>query len=287
MPWEQRGRQRYFYHCRRIHGKVVKEYYGKGRLAEAMDLAFQARQEARRARRENLTAVRQQCRTADQVVEQLEHAAGLAMASRINYQCAALEDQVMTPFRTAEEAVARCRHLMALYTKGDQAVEPELRTILDRYPELWVQFGNLGEQAILYWVNLIAGSNPLHHEAIRHKLRELRAELEAGTQDAASRLLVDRVLATWLQLTHADSLSANAGDIGGKGLEFLTRRQNQAQQRHLSALRAWRQWQQFAADLPGSGAGRAEPTIGPKLARKTDRTDEDGPWILPFPKRSA
>src|SRR6266545_763180 len=45
MAWEQRGTQRYYYRSRRKHGRVIREYCGRGVLAEravAEDTARQA-----------------------------------------------------------------------------------------------------------------------------------------------------------------------------------------------------------------------------------------------------
>ena len=48
MAWERRKPGRYFYRSRRVGGRVVKDYFGKGPIGElAADLAEEAR--ARRA----------------------------------------------------------------------------------------------------------------------------------------------------------------------------------------------------------------------------------------------
>ena len=62
MAWEvRRNGRRYYYRSRRVHGRVVREYYGCGPVAEAIA----AIDEARRAERQAERAVREAQRAAD------------------------------------------------------------------------------------------------------------------------------------------------------------------------------------------------------------------------------
>ncbi len=58
MPWETKGSERYYYRKRRINGRVVSEYVGRGaedeQIAAADELARDARAEARAAQQARL-----------------------------------------------------------------------------------------------------------------------------------------------------------------------------------------------------------------------------------------
>ncbi len=81
MSWEIRGGQRYYYRARKIGGRVVKEYVGKGPSAEIAALQDSwARQDraagavARRAERAGLEALDGELKDVDDAIEALARA---------------------------------------------------------------------------------------------------------------------------------------------------------------------------------------------------------------------
>lgn len=94
---------------------------------------------------------------------------------------------------------------------GDRNALTDLKKILDDYPEISRRYGDLGLQAIEAWVQLVAGPNLLLHESLNRKLDDMRTELLGGPNaPLLERLLVDQILATWLQARHVDALIAQA-----------------------------------------------------------------------------
>jgi hypothetical protein len=58
------------------------------------------------------------------------------------------------------------------------------------------------------WLKTIAETDLCLRETIAHKLAEMRRELERDNQSPMQKLMIDRVLACWVQAHHADMLVA-------------------------------------------------------------------------------
>ena len=122
--------------------------------------------------------------------------------------------------------------------KGDQAVLPLLREVLDDRPDLWQHAGDLARHAQEAWIKLTAGQDLYIAESLRRRAEELKAELAGPDPTPLERVLSDRAVACWLQVEHA-SLSYVGGAADGlRLLEFNDRRQDRAQRRYIQALGA-------------------------------------------------
>lgn len=284
MAWETRGGRKYFYTGRRVNGRVVKEYHGSGPISELTAQAVEQRKVARRKVRARIKAERESLKAIETIMEQqnvvIDAVIGL-QTRRLIVDC---EERGMSTENslTGQEAIAKLRRLLNSRTPDDPSTEAEIRLILNQFPELWPQLGDLGEHAIKGWIGLIGRDDVILKEAILHKSRELQSELAGGADDPASRLLVDRVVATWMQLQYADLCYADARDVDVKGMEFLAKRQLQAQRQHFSALQAWRQ---FAAN--SAGFGQSAPTVPAMPEVQPPETDDEEAYILPFRPRAV
>jgi hypothetical protein len=120
---------------------------------------------------------------------------------------------------------------------GDQDATRTLLNAMQR--DRWVVdiIGDLGIQARLAAVELVAKGNTAIDRAIRTKMKELQRELLGPSDSALERLLVDRVLVTWLHANQADMLAARNTNVAVQQAECFERRQGRAQRRHLAALR--------------------------------------------------
>ena len=120
--------------------------------------------------------------------------------------------------------------------QGDQDVLPELRAWLDR-SSVWRQFGDLGKQARDAWLRLIAGDDLVLRESILRKLDDMKRELAPSQPTATERLLIDRIIANWLQLHYAELAGTQALNKP-KLSEFWARRQSRAERAYLASLGA-------------------------------------------------
>ena len=121
---------------------------------------------------------------------------------------------------------------------GDASVMGELRVALDANPWVWERFGDLAKQSQAAWLLLIAGRNLLLLESTQRKAAQLRAELAGPAPSPLERLLIERVVACWLQTNFADASYAQLKGNSPAQHTAALQRQNSAQQRYLQAVKA-------------------------------------------------
>src|SRR5262249_56985094 len=117
---------------------------------------------------------------------------------------------------------------------------PALRTVLQDPEAINRMGGDLARQAELAFVGNAAGNDLAFREALRRQLELLRAELAGPSPSPVERLLVERVVACWLQVQDADVRYAQ-GQKSNPSLavcDFQQRRMDRAHRRYLSALKA-------------------------------------------------
>jgi hypothetical protein len=132
-----------------------------------------------------------------------------------------------------ERVQALCRRAIA----GDKAVLPELRRTLDAHPEMWREYGDAAAVTQRSWVKLAAGSDLLMQESLTRAAAALKAEVAGPDPSTLERLLADRIVATWLQVNHADALFAQRSSASPAERRELQRRQESAERRHEAALK--------------------------------------------------
>ena len=135
--------------------------------------------------------------------------------------------------------VERISALIERAQQGDGAVVPELRKVLDQQPHLWRAAGDLARVTESAWVQRTAGDNLLFRESIARRVRELRRELQGEAPSPLVRLLVDRVVCTWIGLQYCEAVHARrmleqTFDQG----EYYQRRLVRYQRMHLQAVRS-------------------------------------------------
>ena len=123
---------------------------------------------------------------------------------------------------------------------GDEKALSEIRPIIEK-AGLWGFLGDLNDRVQGAWLDAMTGRNKLVREAYEKKAAALRRELLASGDSPLERLLVDRVVLTWLQAMHADTVYASM--LKGDGHSFKEgaysqERQDRANARHLKAVKA-------------------------------------------------
>lgn len=128
--------------------------------------------------------------------------------------------------------------LLELAQKGDTAVLAELRALLDQRPDLWSGVGDLAALVEQGWIHLLAQRDLFLQEALLRQLAEMRANLAGPSPTPIEKLLVDRIVATWLQLQHSDAAMAELDNKSIRVAEFIVKRQAHANRQYLMAIGA-------------------------------------------------
>jgi hypothetical protein len=121
--------------------------------------------------------------------------------------------------------------------KGDESAAPEFRKFLKGDPEYVDTFGNMARDAERALIKKATGENLVIREIYAAKLAALRAELAGPQPNAIERLLVERVVACWFQVNHADGIAAWTEQCTLEQGDYHQRRQDRAHKRFLSAVK--------------------------------------------------
>jgi hypothetical protein len=130
------------------------------------------------------------------------------------------------------------RMLLERARQGDSEVLPRLREELVGHPEIWQSYGDLAAHAQALWIGLSAGSDLALREALTLKAEAMRNELAGPIPSPMERLLVDRIVADWLQLQYADAAVAQAVNVSLREAAFVQKRQDAVHRRYLQAIGA-------------------------------------------------
>jgi hypothetical protein len=128
--------------------------------------------------------------------------------------------------------------LAARAKEGHLEVLPQLREFLDNHPEIWEQCGDVARHALDSWFDLIAGPDLVAKESLARKAVVIEAEVAGPMPSPLERLLAKRVVACWLQVSHADAMVAQAGNVSVRVADFARRRQDSAHRRLVTAIGA-------------------------------------------------
>jgi hypothetical protein len=171
------------------------------------------------------------------------------------------------------ERAARLKELKALLVRvrdGDEGAVPRLREVLREAPELARRFVDPAIQAERSIIDSFAGgdSGLVVREALPHTLEALRVELGGRSPSPLERLLVERIVATWLQLHYFETLYAqNMDEMTIPESEFHQKRIGRAHRRHLSAVKTLAQIRKMGPAVQINIAEKQINTIGERPTR--------------------
>jgi hypothetical protein len=129
------------------------------------------------------------------------------------------------------------RNLLERAQSGDESTVPVLRELLKVASGTNLFGGDLARQAERSLIEAAAGKNVAVREALNRKLELLRAELAGPNPTPVEKLLVERVVACWLQVQDADIRYAQAKNLAMTWGDYYQRRMDRAHKRYLAAIK--------------------------------------------------
>jgi hypothetical protein len=121
---------------------------------------------------------------------------------------------------------------------GDASTIPVIREAIKKNLGIIDAFGgNLAQTALDSFIKALSEKNVLFRECLNAKLTTMRGELAGPTPSCLEWLLVERVVACWLQVQDADIRYAQAGNLSLAQAEYFQRRMNHAHKRYMSAVK--------------------------------------------------
>jgi hypothetical protein len=112
-------------------------------------------------------------------------------------------DLVQPKKKLTDEERKRLTTLTNKAQKGDRKALAEASQTLTEH-QLWHVVGDMGRYAQDAWLDAAASNNPLARRALEEQLRELRNGLRDAGDSPLERVLIDRLVACWLQANYAD-----------------------------------------------------------------------------------
>ena len=141
-------------------------------------------------------------------------------------------DEVAIP-----EGAEELRNFLRRAQGGDESTLPALRKMLQDPAAVRMFGGDLAHQAEHFFIEAAAGDQLAFREALTRKLELLRAELAGPDPTPLERLLVERIVACWLQVYDADLRYAQAENLSIEWREYYQRRMDRAHRRYLTAIK--------------------------------------------------
>ena len=132
---------------------------------------------------------------------------------------------------------AELRALAQQAQAGDAAALPRIREILDEHPEIWRHVGDLTALVEHAWFTFLCGNNPVAVEAMKRTVAEMKADLAGEHPTRLESLLVDQVVANWLEVRHMESLATNPARSTVKQDACELKRLESAQRRYGESIK--------------------------------------------------
>jgi hypothetical protein len=121
--------------------------------------------------------------------------------------------------------------------KGDRSTLPALHEVLRDPEAVDMLGGDLARQAERSLIENAAGDDLSFRVALNRKLELLREELGGPAPTPVERLLVERVVACWLQVQDADVRYAQAKNLSMAWGDYYQRWMDRAHRRYLTAIK--------------------------------------------------
>lgn len=131
----------------------------------------------------------------------------------------------------------RYRETLDQAEKGDRSALPRVRELLDEFPSMVDELGDLTQIAQGVMLSKIVGESVLIREAQERKLVALTEQIAGPAPSILEKLLADQIVLCWQHVRYAESDYAQARDYTFKAGDYYERYIDRAQRRYLAAIK--------------------------------------------------
>jgi hypothetical protein len=141
-------------------------------------------------------------------------------------------------------------NVLAQANDGVPGAVESLRELLEEHPQIWQQVGDLNRHTVMTLVRMIAGENILIQQSITKAVAQLVDDLaDTAAPVMAEKLLISRVVCSWLECQLAITVSANLGTESLVRSRFHLKLRESSQRRFESSVLALQQFRRREVDL--------------------------------------
>jgi hypothetical protein len=97
--------------------------------------------------------------------------------------------------------------------------------------------GNVAREALRLLIDKYSGNSPVLRESVNRKIDEMRVELSGEKPSPLEKLLVERIIATWLHLHHLEASYGSRNDMTVSLGVFYQKSISAAQKRNMAAIK--------------------------------------------------
>jgi len=242
VSWEQRRTQHYYYRSRKIRGRIIRQYYGRGNQAERAateDAERRAEHERERTERQHIQALNTETTTLYQHATTLVKAVYLIEGYHQHHRSEWRKrrthitqegDSMNTTTLVVQEnlSIDTLTSLIHQAMSGDESTLPAIQTLLDQAPAIWQETFSITKRIERAWIDTIASQDLLTREVLTRQLAALKMTLEAESSSLLESLIIETICTCFLAYKHAELSAATQLQRYGNAL-------TQAQQNHLTA----------------------------------------------------
>jgi hypothetical protein len=261
-----------YYRSRRVGGRVVNRYLGKGPAALQAASADSAQRQQRQVRRRRIQEL---AGLEEPVVALAERAALLASAALVaagyhrpgRYLWRKRRGTPVIGKHQVDGSVGidSLREVVRRAEGGDPGAMAEFRCLIGLRGVLDLAGGDLAHQTQVALVRRHAGGNPVIEEALVQKLFRVQEDLAGPAAGPVERLVVDSAVTAWLHLWTLEMAYAGKESWPLETADFYLRAIARAERRFLHALKQLHALRRLLPRTVATAADRPE-AWRPRLA---------------------
>jgi hypothetical protein len=252
MPWKQINGTKYYYRHVRKGDKIRSEYIGTGEVADLVAQADQWAIQARRAAAASWRETRNEHEDDDRnqaatyaaigvVIRRALEAAGFHQHKRGQWRRRRVGNEIAGqsyPIKPAMSDETR-EVILRVMVGRDETALPEFRQIMEAEPGPVIFAANTYLTLMMESSTIakIAGKYTFLKETLPLLMKAKRDELAGPNATAIERMLAERAVKCWLDLTHWDLRFDRAANLNDGQEDYLDKMRARAERRYLAALR--------------------------------------------------